>query len=514
MTSQIANALTQGFTSKQVLDFLIKHFPAHSKQIQKAISSGFTAEQVLKFISGGRKELASEEMGTEHARVRGKDIQKRENVTSGALKGAGLAGLGVAGAIASPMAAKALQRAAPQLLGPGAVTQGSGSAQIQLPPNQQQSQGLGNAQQSQQPPINPNVQPNIPQPQAPIQPEVKSIDIKQVFSKYPGFESKINDLIESGNDIEAISTYFKKFNPSQTSKLEKEAGRPIEEVISEYMKVQPSNQPDVKQLDNANPMIETATQEMEPKDNVNPLDMAPIPEEMPVEKIEEKPIEVPKIEKGSTVASPQGIGEIKEIRNGKAIIEVDGKKIQVDESELENPKYTEEEIADAYDKMFEMIPEEHRSGFIQWAGYNEDENSLGYIPRGGKYEKIYDITPEEAQMIKEGKGKARTSGEEREGIWVIGEDTRGGVISQIVHDRRRKHEAVKKQQLEFPLELLKPEKVDKGMKPIFDELSYPRDLSRARDKKKADEERARKKAEKERLKKEKEDEKRKKKRQG
>ncbi len=305
--------------------------------------------------------------------------------------------------------------------------------------------------------------------------------------------------------------------------LQKQAGKPMEEVVAEYMGTQPEaiKPIDIETTPEAIPIPETemkalpgeTTPKVQSRLKLNYAEAAKLVRER--DEQEKAPeAESIKIEKGSVASSPQGIGEVKEIRNGKAIIEVDGKKHAVNEDELEKPKYTEDEIADAYDKMFEMIPEEHRSGFIQWAGYNEDENSLGYIPRGGKYEKIYDITPEEAQMIKEGKGKARTSGEEREGIWVIGEDTRGGVISQIVHDRRRKHEAVKKQQLEFSLELPKPEKVDKGMKPIFDELSYPRDLSRARDKKKAEEERARKKAEKERLKKEKEDEKRKKKRQG
>ena len=106
--------------------------------------------------------------------------------------------------------------------------------------------------------------------------------------------------------------------------------------------------------------------------------------------------ETPKIEKSSVVSSPQGIGEVKEIRNGKALVEVDGKLHKVDEKDLDPPLFTEDEIADAYDDLFRKIPEEHRSGFISWAGYDEDRNVLGFIPRSGKYEELENITPTEA----------------------------------------------------------------------------------------------------------------------
>lgn len=45
--------------------------------------------------------------------------------------------------------------------------------------------------------------------------------------------------------------------------------------------------------------------------------------------------EAPKIEKNSVVSSPNGVGEVKEIRNGQAIVEVDGKLHKVKEEELQ-----------------------------------------------------------------------------------------------------------------------------------------------------------------------------------
>lgn len=523
MIPQITSALSQGFTAKQVIDFLLRQFPSHGKQIQKALSSGYTAEQVLKFLGGGRKALASDipEMGTEHSRSRKMDIGRRQQVSEGLGKAAGLAGVGIAGGLAAPMAAQALQRAAPQLLGPGSILpKGSSAIQNQLPPTSQQTPPVMPNIQSpstQQPPVSPS----IPNQAPPVQPEGIS-NISEIVNKL-GLAKHIEEFSKNVKDPKGVAALLYNKFPKEMQKLQKEAGKPMEDVIAEYMGSQPEavKQLDIETTPESAPIKETEMKALPGESTAKvqsrlKLNYAEAAELVKQRDSQEKTSEVEpiKIEKGSLALSPQGVGEVKEIRNGKAIIEVDGKKHQVSEDELEKPKYTEDEIADAYDRMFEMIPEEYRSGYIQWAGYNEDENSLGYIPRGGKYEKIYDITPEEAQMIKEGKGIARTSGEEREGIWVVGEDTRGGVISQIVHDRRRKHEAVKKQQLEFPLDLPKAEKSDRGMKPIFDELSYPRELSKERDRKKAEEERARKKAEKERLKKEKEDEKRKKKRQG
>ncbi len=502
MIPQLASALAGGYSTKQIMQLLIRQFPQHADKIKGALKAGFTADQVVKFLGGGRKAVNQESEGlTEHEQTRSKDILRRENVNQGALKGAGMAALAGGASLAAPMAKAALQRAAPQLLGPGAVTSGTGNG-MGPSSNMTGLQGLTQATQTQpgnlispsssQPPISPN----IPQQAQPVQPEVNPINVSEIMNKYPGFESKINDMMRAKVDPERIVNYFREFNPSQVKKLEKETGKPIDEIILGY--IESKAQEPKKALSREESLgafregkIQREAQDQFLKEEVKPTSMESQGQELDEAK------EAPKITKGSTVASPQGIGEIKEIRNGKALIEIDGKKHQVDEKDLEAPLYSEEEIADAYDEMFKRIPEEHKSGFIQWSGYDEDRNVLGFIPRGGKYEEIENITPEEAELIRKGKGVARTSGEEREGLWVMGEDTRGGVISQIIHDRKRKNKEEEAQQLDFGFELPKAEKQDRGMKPIFDENAYPRSLSQARDKKKRDEERARKKKEKE-----------------
>ncbi len=79
MIPQISSALSKGFTSKQIIDFLIKKFPDHSDKIKTALASGYTVDQVLKYLGGGRKAVTQESLPqTEYEKTRGTDIQRRE----------------------------------------------------------------------------------------------------------------------------------------------------------------------------------------------------------------------------------------------------------------------------------------------------------------------------------------------------------------------------------------------------------------------------------------------------
>lgn len=103
MNSSILKALSAGFSSKQVVDFLLRKFPQHSEKIQTAISMGFSPAQILKHLSGGRKEINREiDTLTEHEKTSQQDIQRRSNVNQGAFN------LG-----ASALGAYALSRAVP-----------------------------------------------------------------------------------------------------------------------------------------------------------------------------------------------------------------------------------------------------------------------------------------------------------------------------------------------------------------------------------------------------------------
>lgn len=465
----ILTALSSGYSAKQVLKYLSQHNPKLAQQITSALNAGHSLDHVINFISKNEKKL-------------GKLIPEKENRSNNlyktaqtsihpSLEGAGKIGLGLATAGA---AGYALSRAAPAILGQlrGPLQQATQSSTSQLS-NLSPQPSLLTAQQGQpsqgnistpSPQQNPQQPPNnlspqiMPQQPVPVQPEGKIINVSEIFTNNQSKE-KIDNLLEAGNGPIEVSGYFKKFHPDIAKKIEKESGMSLEKVVEQY-----------------NAENKTINQDK-------------------VEELIDKPIV-----KGESVIAPEGLGQVKEIRNGKAIVEIDGKLNKVDVDDLEKPVFSEDDIATKYEELMAMIPEEHRSGFIQWAGYDEDKNTLGFIPRGGKYEELTNITPEEAKLVKEGKGVARTTGQNTEGLWIVGEDTRGGIISQIIHDRRKKNKSKDEQQLSLGLDLPDKEKEDRGMKPLFDEMSYPRNLSREREKRKKLEEKERKKKEKERLK--------------
>lgn len=550
----LLTALGSGISAQKILEWLMRKDPDLAPKITKALASGLSAEKIVNFFSKDknfekvRSKLESQYSTDFNANplvqsetIRGQNLGT--DLASGAQRA--MPGLiGTAGAVATGYA---LSRAIPAILQKGQTTSSLQTTQVG---NQTQTPLV---QQTQQPPIIPATpsQPsnsNILQSTQNVQSQGIPTNIPQILSKYAGFTKKIDELRSTGNDTQTITDYFRKFNPGGTKQLEKEAGQPLEKIIEEHIKASPipEKKPIESQISPEKTPIESTPTKVSPSEPEEKEDLSAIGgmakgitdnlyqgifdamkegktkfagiEEPLIKKakplFDEGKIKSPEdlkrfandpesfkeeksIAKKDIVSSQDGIGEVKEIRNGTALVEIDGKLHKVKEDELKPPAFTEDEIADAYDNLMAKIPEEHKSGFISWAGYDEDRNVLGFIPRGGKYEELKNISPEEAQLIKEGKGVARTTGETREGLWVVGEDTRGGVISQIIHDRKEKYKKEEEKQLKFSFELPKKEKEDRGMKPVFDENAYARNLSRAREKKLKDEERARIKAEKE-----------------
>jgi len=431
----IFQGLAQGHTPQQILSYIARAFPQFSGPIKKASSSGYNAKQILGFLSKNfeTEDRTAKSESELHAINRRADAERSKHgltMVGGALAAPGLA----------TAARSALSRALPATLGPFSAlptnaNNTSGTSLSPQPPFAQPGQGM-NPTQAQLPN---QLTTSSSQP-----PNVNGSNLSQPINiQQP--EENISQDLEREQALE------------QFNKKAKKKGI-LEEEIERFEKGY-GKQPTTNLLPKSTELVE-----------------------------ESKPIS-----KNSIVSVPNGIGQVKEIRNGKAIVDIDGKLHKVNEDELDPSLYSEDEIADAYDNLMAKIPEEHKSGFISWAGYDPERNVIGFIPRGGKYEELTEITPEEAEKIKEGKGVARTSGETREGLWVMGEDTRGGIISQIIHDRRKKHKEAEEKQGRLALELPKKEKQDRGMKPLFDEMAHARNLSREREKRKKDEAKKRKK---------------------
>lgn len=506
-------ALAAGHSAQSILRYVSQHSPQLAAKISAAINAGHTIDHIMRYLSKNNKSIGK--LNDQSSQVPSNLFKTAQSSIHPSLKGTAKLGLGAAAGIGG---AFALSRAIPQIvqnLSPQGIKPTPTLPNPAYPATPTSpivpNAGMGNqtpnqptANTTQQPPSRlmgnvglprPFVQPpntitnpnspnfidqqsnptsntptNISQPTQIKPPEVNPIDAEKVL-KDRGVLDQVKTMLKAGNKPEEITALIAakggkggKFKAGEDPELLK--------AIEQYAQTTPQ-QPQIN---------------------------APVEPESP--KLDERKQEVERqpIAKNQIVSTPQGVGEVKEIRNGQAVVEVDGKRHKVSESEIEPPAFTDDEVADAYDNLMAKIPEEHRSGFLTWSGYDEDLNKIVYIPIGGKAEELYDITPEEVKKIKEGKGVARTTGENREGFWVEGGDTRGGVISQIVHDRRRAREAGEKKQLKFDFGLDKPEKQDKGVKPIYDAFAYPRNLSHEREKKKKLEERAKLKAEKERLK--------------
>lgn len=304
MIAQIAKALSSGFTSKQVIDYILKKFPNHSDKIKNAMTAGFTTDQILKFLSGGRKALASiesneKEGATEFQQTRNRDIGRREKINERGAQAGALLGT----SIAAPMAASALKHALPTNLSSmipaltGQSPQQTQQTQSSQPPNSPVNPAPANIPQ---PPVNQSA-PIVAQPSN-IQ-QSKGISNPKEYLEKKGVLQAVNESLKRGNNPEQVAAELG-IKRSGNTKIDPELLQNIEE----YAK--------------------TAQEQPQERTAMEPSSQKP-------DEVQPK-AETPKIEKNSVVSSPQGVGEVKEIRNGQAIVDVDGKLHKVKEEELES----------------------------------------------------------------------------------------------------------------------------------------------------------------------------------
>jgi hypothetical protein len=510
----ILQALASGYGVDKILKYLSKSNPTLTSKIAQATNAGHTANEILKYIMKGGKSISEylpDASSSDNNLYNKMQYNVPKHVQAGLDFVGGLGKAGIALGVASKINSSLNQQNQPQTQ-PNQPTAPVNTIlpNNPTPPTNPVQPGLGIGQQMQQ-----NVSPNIQQPpQQPAQatqsiippaqsitpPAQPAIPSSQALQNI-GALKQVHNMLDANNPPEVIadivnSTLKGDARKSFGQMLKSGQVKPLIDMVKDVQQErelvksnEPVQMPDNRQQEQ---MTEQQIIEQEPE---------AIQEMQPEQK---KPIEKKPIVKGSIVSTPQGVGEVKGISNGKSIVEIDGKAHNIDEKDLERAEFSDEDVAKAYNHLMMVIPEPHKSSWIQWAGYDEDRNTLGFISKDGKYEELHNISPREAEIIKKGEGVARTSGETREGIWSIGEDTRGGVVSQIIWDRKKKNEDEEEKQLKFDLKLPKKEKEKKGMQPIYSEMGYARKKSRERDK-------AIKLAEKERLKKEKDEAKKRKK---
>ncbi len=337
----VAQGLALGYSAQKLIGFLTKAFPQLAPRVRQAQRNGHTVEQVLGFLS---KTMETDlPKGTSQQEVLAATNKNKEQLTKHGLTLA-------ASALAAPLAANAarsvLARALPQTLAPQAaplanasntpnpastVPQQTSPSPTATNPTIQQSQNTSpqppnpispnvpNAQQgSQQPPLSNANAASIPEP-ANIN-QSKGFDTN-IIKNSLAYKKQIDALVNNGNGPEQIEAYLKTFNPQFIKTIEKEGKGAFKDIVGQY--------------------IQEKTQEdaLQPEGSISNVQAAPIQEQPQLQEAEtlqetiQEP-EKPKIEKNSVVSSPNGIGEVKEIRNGQAIVEVDGKLTKVKEEDL------------------------------------------------------------------------------------------------------------------------------------------------------------------------------------
>lgn len=418
MTAPVLKALTSGFVSKQIIDFLIRKFPQHAGKIQAAVAMGFTPTQILKFVTGGRKELANpEEMfQTEHEKTLNTDIQRTQNVNKTAFALA-----------AAPLAAYALSRALPSLAGSMATGQPPGNpptlgniaAQTTAPQAIPPTNILPTAVIPQQPsppspvqPVAPQAQPAIAPVPAKQQKPFSSYDPKEIIKKY-NLEEHVINLSNNLKDSSHVAAVLYSQFPNEIRKAQKEAKKPIEELIDDYLNSYPQNiqQPPELNQEAKNTLKETSGIKDKLKNSL-PKSFAILPEGR--------------------------IADVESIKGRVAELNIDGKKHAKDAEKLVKIENTDE-LLDAYDNLISKIPEEEKSGMIYWAGYDDNAKRLAFLPHGpGSALYTYEDIPQEfADKLKAAMFNPKTVGQNYYGAWAPGEKSRGAGLSALIRELQK-----------------------------------------------------------------------------
>ena len=365
----ILQALQSGYSEEEILRFITKAFPKAIDPIKKSLKAGYGINEILGYLS---KSTQKQDLtGLSQSQIHKKNRESDEKLVKTGL------GIATAGALSSGVAQNALSRALPSSL--QSIIPETASNMINdtnslssKQPISQPENALSQTTTLNQPSSETSLlEDNITKPQ---------VNLQDILTKTNSKE-RIDALLKSGNGPQEISGFFEKFASPIKKMIEKETGMPFEKVIEDYAS------------------------------------------KMPQENIVEEQETPESIQVNETVGTPHGIGEVKAIRNGKAIIDVDGKRRQVNEEELIQSPIPEKDLAELYDDLLSGIESEtgeEVSRNVNWAGYDPTTNELAYRPHNGRLYVYNDISPEDVQELTSILSKRKTTGENFIGAWKQG----------------------------------------------------------------------------------------------
>jgi hypothetical protein len=408
----IKGALAAGYTAEQILKYFSKAFPDAGERIQEAVALGKPIEEVLKYLSKMQKgdvqrmqRMQGPSESNPYLRAKKSQSEYAGKQVSNIVQSAATIGGTALGAYGLARGLPALARSG---IGQNVLSKFKFG---QKTPTSIPS--TGNISQS---PITQGMQPTPLQQTNPVATSIGQANVSNVPSVTPkfnsssiiqemGLEPKIDNLLNAGNPPEAIGEVLNQsLNPAQKkwldTKIKEGSAAPLQDMVRDFIQNRPKNQPIVQ----------------------------PIEQEKQEYKLDKTAYDISAetkspgaTTKGSLAFGPNDVvGEIKAIRNGKALIEDNGKLHKVDIDDLIQSPLPEKDLADLHDDLIKGIEKETGedvSRSVNFAGYDPSTNTLAFLPHDGSLYIYDDISEEEKRELTNILSTRKTTGENYIGAW-------------------------------------------------------------------------------------------------
>jgi hypothetical protein len=278
MTSQIFNALANGYTSNQVLGYLARRYPQYANTISKAQQANYPAHLVLKHLTDHKNQYSEDQFLTHEERTTRNIRKTNEQANLQTIGALGTIGAAAAGAYQFSKAGRAIHPT--QILPPQRPQAGRGGSTINsrpqgprprggLPQTSQQRGLPYNQQTPQQKPQQPNApKPFIPKSMAPQQ----NVNLIKNINE----ETRVQNILKQGLPIATAISVLRSVMPkTKIAVLDKTEGG-LEKVITDYSEYLQNNPPSTQEQQS---QIQKQMQQEIQQQSQNP----------PIEQIKEQP---------------------------------------------------------------------------------------------------------------------------------------------------------------------------------------------------------------------------------
>lgn len=380
MASTILGAIGRGYSARTILGAIGRQFPDKARMISDAYHIGYTGEQLLSRIASkkDKQNYSPDQFMTDREKA-----QRNYNETKKKALLQSLAAAGTLAAVGAGMYALMQRNKSPvpsdeEASKPEKEREGSPLPTVQFQTTALQQQlPQTSLQQPNQEQISPEI---LPRQQEPIY--TKAVDLVKNIKE----ESRFNNLVGAGYDDETTELMLRSTLPRETISLLDKAPGGLEQLVKDYslyMKENPQVSPYQKNLEREREQFESQSLpesaqeqvELQQVPSLSPPQAQPSAQQSPSQIqseqqfIQQQPIETP-LQATKPLASLKNgkVGEIEDVKNGVATVNVNGKTFKEKASNIttEPP-----EIESAVREVINSIPENLKSTALQ---------TLVYIP--------------------------------------------------------------------------------------------------------------------------------------